>query len=185
MSKYIIFHPANQISKDEPGNEILWTVDFNLKSGEDTNIKIYIYDFLEGQIENCYPLTYIEQNLYEMGMEKKYDFPYKKEFYFVDQLGMEFIATLTALDINGFESTVKLKKKFAQVLLKDMNLPPEGNLHPERFLRSLSSFIDLSDEKYELYENNFDDLLDLENLCDRCLQYETNIEWKIINEVIK
>jgi hypothetical protein len=22
-------------------------------------------------------------------------------------------------------------------------------------------------------------------LCDRCLQYETNIEWKIINEVIK
>ena len=187
MAKYIHFFPQDQIDQDEPGKEILWKIDFSLKPEDekDKDFKISVYDLSTGYLNDSFPLTYLERSMDEMGMEKIYDYPYKKEYYFIDEYGLKIIATLTAMDINGMSSSVKITKKFAEILLTDMSLPLEGSKHPERFLRSLSSFVDFSDKKYDMYERNFDNLLELENLCDKCLRYETNIQWKIINEVIK
>ena len=185
MAKYTLFHPKNQIEQDEPKNDVLWRLNFNLKTEDKVDFKIYVYDLFEDSVNDCFPLPYLEKSMNELGMEKIYDFPFKKEYSFVDQNGLEIIATLTALDLNGFDNGVKLTKKLADVLLKDMKLPTEGELHPERFMRKLSTYIDLSDKKYDTYERNFDSLLELENLCDKCLQYETNIQWQLINEVVK
>lgn len=185
MAKYIYFYPKNYIQKEKPNNEVLWKINFNIISDDKLDLKIYVYDLVTDTLNDSFPLAYLEKSMNEMGMQKIYDFPYKKEYLFSDPKGMSFTATLTALDLDGFVNEIKLKKKFAEILLTDMKLSLEGDLHPERFMRKMSTCIDLSDSKYKLYERNFDDLLELENLCDTCLQYETNIEWKIINEVVK
>lgn len=181
MGKYVLFTPEHLCMNEEPDESCLWKVDYKIKTDENRSLNVYICN-LDLGIMDTYPLSYLEKNMDEMGMEKIYDFPFCKEYIFTDNLGLTFIATLTALDMNGSKNSLKLKKKFAELIIQDLDLPREGKMHPEKFLRRLSSKLDFSEKKYEAYDKNFDTLLELENLCSKCLQYETNLEWKIINE---
>jgi len=181
MAKYKINITTNYIEKEEP-DDVLWKINFNIKSEDKIDLKIYVYDLATDTLNDSFPLKYLEKSMHEMGMEKIYDFPFCKEYIFTDNLGLTFIATLTALDMNGSKNSLKLKKKFAELIIQDLDLPREGKMHPEKFLRRLSGKLDFSEKKYEAYDKNFDTLLELENLCSKCLQYETNLEWKIINE---
>ena len=184
MSKFVIFNPENYIDEEEPDNDILWKVDYKLHS-EGFSANVYFFDAIQKEITDTFPLEVLEQNMMELGMEKVFDFPYAKEYVFEDEFGILFSAVIRALDLHSYENKVKINKKFADILFEDLDLPFNGSMHPEKFLRKIASSIDFSDKKYESYDKNFNILLELENLCDRCLQYESNIEWKLIDEVIK
>lgn len=184
MSEFVLFMPENFNEDEEPSDDILWQVKYKLH-GDGFTANVYLYDIINQDITDTFTLEAVETNMYEMGLEKVFDFPFAKEYVFEDDFGILFSATATALDLHGFENKLKINKKFAKIIFDDLKLPLQGKMHPEKFLRLLGKSIDFSEEKYEQYDKNFDLLLELENICNRCLQYETNIEWKIINEVMK
>lgn len=185
IKKYILFKPENYIAKEEPDDTVLWKVKYNVK-GEDTNLPIEIMYFNNDMfIFDAIPLNYLEENLNQLGMIKTYDFPFVKEYSFSANSEYELIATLIAQDMGVHNNYIKIPKTTSEKILKDMKLPFEGNMHPEKFHKKLIENIDLSDSKYSKNKKYFDYMVDLENLSLRCLEYEKNIEWNITSEVLK
>ena len=92
-----------------------------------------------------------------------------------------FTATISALDINKFNNEVLVKIKVAKEILSTMNLNENGSMHPEKFHNKMIEYVDLSEEEFVKKEDISQYLYDLETLCERCLQYESNIEWKSIS----
>lgn len=186
MDKYVVFFPENFKEKEEPDPTTLWKVKYSLHSN-DIEYPLYIVELCENKYSvNAYPLEYLTNGMEEIGLILKHDYPFAKEYIYQDKYNVLFTATLLALDIGCYDNKVKIKRKFANKILKDMKLPENGILHPEKFHKRLIELLDLSEKKYkDDTEEYIDNLINLENLAIRCLEYETMIEWNNIVEVNK
>jgi hypothetical protein len=51
-------------------------------------------------------------------------------------------------------------------------------MHPEKFYNKMTSILDLTEEEMENEAFVLQTLLELENLCEECVKYESFIEWK-------
>ena len=86
--------------------------------------------------------------------------------------------TINAQDINANHTKIIVSKSLAKVILGQMGMDSIGKMHPEKFYKKMTSILDLSEE----IENEafvLQTLLELENLCEECVKYESFIEWKV------
>jgi hypothetical protein len=142
----------------------------------------YLVDFLERRIGIAYPLSFWldKINCYE---EINYgvDYPYKKYLVFYDHDNEEYLnITLTALDINSENYNCSHPVKNASALLSAMNLPTEGLMHAEKFYHKLKTYCEIISYDEKKIGGLKVMLSTLEALCEHCVKYECEIEWKII-----
>lgn len=179
MSKYIIFYPSDLDMKDEPKETVLWEVKYKLHDSI-LGLPDILTNLLKQEMTKTYPLSFWHNEFVNMNMQLIYDYIYAKEYaYFVDNIPV-FTATVTALDLNRFNNEVVLKQKIAKKILKDMKLKYNGSMHPEKFHKKMYTLVDLSEEEFISEETMADAVINLEYLCEKCLQYESPIEWKTI-----
>lgn len=179
MNNYIIFYPKDIDSNDEPKDTVLWEVKYHLHSSM-LGLPDYILSLLEEEQKVALPLTKWHYEFSQLNMQIIYDYVYAKEYaYFVDNMPL-FTATISALDINRFNNQIVVKQKMGKKLLKEMKLRNQGAMHPEKFHKKMIELTDISDEQFLMHEDICDALLNLESLCQKCVQYESMIEWKSI-----
>jgi hypothetical protein len=181
MKKYILFSPKDIDLNDEPKDSVLWEVKYKVHQTI-SGLPKEILDALDDSKSTPLPCKKWNEEFVELGLELLYDFPYMKEYGILDENDAAlFTATLSALDINKFNNEVLVKIKIANEILSTMNLKETGCMHPEKFHNKMIEYVDLSEEEFILKEDISKYLFDLETLCERCLQYESNIEWKSIS----
>ena len=179
MNNYIIFYPKDIDANDEPKNTVLWEVKYNVHESI-LGLPDYILSLLKQEQKEAYPLEKWHYEFTNLGMQIIYDYVYAKEYaYFVQNIPF-FTATLSALDLNRFNNQIVIKQKIGKKLLKEMNLRNQGSMHPEKFHKRMIELTDISEDKFLVHEDICDALINLENLCERCVQYESQIEWKSI-----
>jgi hypothetical protein len=180
MKKYIVFYPKDVDHNDDPNDSVLWDVKYKVHQTI-SGLPEYIHDLLETMCSEPFPLNRWKKEFELLGLELIYDYPYMKEYAIMDDKVVLFTATLLALDINKYNNEIIVKNKTGQQLLKSLNLNEKGSMHPEKFHNMMVQFVDLSDDEYIKNEDISDFLYNLETLCERCLQYESKIEWKTIS----
>lgn len=181
MKKYILFSPRDIDLSDQPSDTVLWEVKYKVHQTI-VGLPEEILDVLDESKSAPLPLKKWHEEFDALGLEILYDFPYMKEYAILDDDDKPlFTATLSALDINKFNNEVVIKINLASRLLNTMKLKQQGSMHPEKFHNKMVELIDLSDEEFILSEDVSRFLYDLESLCERCMQYESNIEWKSIS----
>jgi hypothetical protein len=179
MNNYIIFYPKDIDNNDEPKDTVLWEVKYNVHESM-LGLPDHILSLLKEEHKQAYPLEKWHHELTNLGMQIIYDYVYAKEYaYFVQNIPF-FTATLSALDLNRFNNQIVIKQKIGKKLLKEMNLRNQGSMHPERFHKRMIELTDISEDKFLIHEDICDALINLENLCERCVQYESQIQWKSI-----
>lgn len=181
MKKFILFTPQDIDYSDDPPDTVLWQV--KLKIVENIlNLPEDICSMLQSSDTAAFPLKKWQEEFDNIGLQLIYDYPYAKEYAVLDDNDKPLLtATLTALDINKFNNELLVKLRTGTKILKSMNLNIRGSMHPEKFHNKMVEFVDLSDDSFIKTEDISSFLFDLEELCERCLQYETNIEWKTIS----
>ena len=181
MKKFILFTAKDLDYSDSPPDTVLWQI--KLKIVENIlDLPQDVCKLLQNTEHVAFPLKKWQEDLENIGLELIYDYPYAKEYAVLDDNENPLLtATLTALDINKFNNELLVKLRTGSEILKTMNLTTKGCMHPEKFHNKMVEFVDLSEESYVKSEEISSFLFDLEELCERCLQYETNIEWKTIS----
>lgn len=174
---HIHFFPHNS-EEEVIGAEILWMMTYKKTSVKNE----YLVDFLEKRIGIAYPLSFwIDRiNCYE---EINYgvDYPYKKHLVFYDDFENEHLnVTLTALDVNAENHSCTHPYEVAKSLLLALKLPIEGNMHAEKFYHKLKLFCEKSSYDANKLKGLVVLLSTLEQLCEHCVKYESEIEWKVI-----
>lgn len=186
MSKCFLFSPLNFEYSEEPEANTLWQVKY--KVHKTYTAALDILELLPEAIDEYASVSCVEglsldkwQTLFEeLNLEIIYDFPFVKEYALYDNDQVAFTATIYAMDLSRFENELEVDMKIGEDFLSEMNYTFKGNVHPEKFYNKMIETIDLCDKSSsELLEYSIFLLL-LEQLCHRCLQYEKNIEWKII-----
>ena len=175
--KHIHFFPHNT-EEEIVSPEILWMMTYK-KTGVKND---YLIEFLEKRIGIAYPLSFWldKINCYE---EINYgvDYPYKKYLVFYDHDNEEYLnITLTALDINSENHSCTHPVKNASALLSSINLPIEGLMHAEKFYYKLKAYCELISYDVKKIGGLKVMLSTLEALCEHCVKYECEIEWKVI-----
>lgn len=181
MKKYILFSPKDIDQNDEPKDSVLWEVKYKVHQTIQ-GLPKEVLDVLDDSKSTPLPCKKWHEELIPLGLEMLYDFPYMKEYGILDDNDDAlFTATISALDINKFNNEVLVKIKVAKEILSTMDLKENGCMHPEKFHKKMIEYVDLSEEEFIKKEDISKYLFDLETLCERCLQYESNIEWKSIS----
>jgi hypothetical protein len=179
MTNYVLFQPHNFVYKEEPDETVLWQVSYHLRSNI-IDLPKHISSLMSLKFPQSYPLKYWEGEFEKLNLSLLFDYPYAKEYgYFVDN-NVVFTATITAQDLSGFCNEVLVDKKIAKRFLSEMKLKRTGHMHPEKFYNKLISSIDVCLEKEDEEDEYVETLCFLEELCEKCLQYESFLEWKNI-----
>jgi hypothetical protein len=179
MNHYIIFYPKDIDYNDEPKETVLWEVKYNADSSI-IELPDYILNLLQSEQKEAYPINKWHDEFTNLGMQLIYDYVYAKEYaYFMNNTPF-FTATLSALDLNRFNNQIVVKIKVGRKLLKEMKLKNQGIMHPEKFHKKMIELTDISEKQFLIHEEICDTLINLENLCEKCVQYESLIEWKSI-----
>lgn len=181
MKKFILFSPVDLDYSDSPPETVLWQV--KLKIVENVlDLPESFCELIQNQNSVALPLDNWIEKFESIGLSLLYDYPYAKEYAVIDEHNQPILtATLTALDINKFNNELLIKVKTGSKILQSMNLGIKGSMHPEKFHHKMLELVDLSEESFIKSEDVSSFLFELEELCERCLQYETNIEWKTIS----
>ncbi len=188
MSKTILFCPSEYKIRDEPDKFTLWQVHYKLHDSikfvnkETNSIPSNVLDLIDVDISESLPLNKWEEEFGKLGLEIYLDFPFAKEFVYRDNEEILFSATLYAMDLNRYDNEIEMGYKIAEKILSEMNYSSKGKAHPEKFYNKLVTTIDLSDKQFVEKVEYSVALMLLEELCHRCLQFEKDIEWKIISE---
>ena len=181
MKRFILFTPQDVDYSDNPSDTVLWQVKLKVYKNL-LDLPEIICLLLKSPEDIALPLAKWQEDFENIGLELIYDYPFAKEYAVLDEENNPlFTATLSALDINKYNNELLIKLRTGSDILKSMNLKEKGSMHPEKFHNKMVEFVDLSDESYIKTEDISNFLFDLEELCERCLQYETNIEWKTIS----
>lgn len=181
MKRYILFTPHDFDYSDNPSDTVLWQV--KLKVYENIlDLPDVLSLMLNTPEDFALPLCKWQEDFENIGLELIYDYPFAKEYAVLDEEKNPLLtATLSALDINKYNNELLVKLRTGSNVLKSMNLKERGSMHPEKFHNKMVEYVDLSDDSFIKTEDISSFLFDLEELCERCLQYETNIEWKTIS----
>ena len=172
--KYILFYPQETDDLDTPSNNVLWKAEYKVAA----DLPSELISMVEEKEPPPLPLHVWEEKLEDY--ELLFDYNYVKEYvYYLDNVPILQVE-LTALDINRENNQIVVKEKLAKKILNQMNLSIKGSLHPEKFYKKLINYVDLSDETLLKEDDATNIMLNLENLCEQCLQYESKIEWKIV-----
>lgn len=75
---------------------------------------------------------------------------------------------------------IKLDYKKYIVALENMNLPINGECHPNFILNKIYSEVTLCDYIYEDSESVILFLFSLEDLCEYCIDQECNVSWNVV-----
>lgn len=179
MTDYVLFQPHNFVYKEEPDETVLWRVSYHLRKNI-IDLPEHISSLMSLNFPQTYPIKYWEEEFKKLNLSLLFDYPYAKEYgYFVDNF-VVFTATLTAQDLSSFHNEVLIDKKIARRFLRQMRLSRTGFMHPEKFYNRLITKVDLSLKKEEDEEELVEALCFLEELCEKCMQYESFLEWKNI-----
>jgi hypothetical protein len=188
MSKAILFTPSEYKINNEPDKYTLWQVHYKLHdsikfvNNETNTIPTDILKLIDVELAESLPLDKWEEEFGKLDLDIYLDFPFAKEYVFRDQENILFSATLYAMDLNRYDNEVEMAYKIAEKILTEMNYSSKGKAHPEKFYKKLVTTIDLSDKQFTEKVEYSVALMLLEELCHRCLQFEKDIEWKLISE---
>lgn len=179
MTNYVLFQPHNFVYKEEPDETVLWQVNYHLRKNI-IDLPQHIASLMSLKFPQSYPLKYWESEFSKLNLSLLFDYPYAKEYgYFVDN-NIVFTATITAQDLSGFCNEVLVDRKIAKKFLVEMKLKAKGSMHPEKFYNKLVTSLDLSLKSVKNEDEYVESLCFLEELCEKCLQYESFVEWKNI-----
>jgi hypothetical protein len=179
MAKYIVFKPCDLSDDEEPSSSILWKAKFSIAEKFQELIPESIFTLIDQKDKAIsYPIAYWESEFKKLKFKKIYDFPFAKEFIWELEDELALTITINAQDINANHTKIIVSKSLAKVILGQMGMDSIGKMHPEKFYKKMTSILDLSEE----IENEafvLQTLLELENLCEECVKYESFIEWKV------
>jgi hypothetical protein len=179
MAKYIVFKPSDLNDDEVPSSSILWRAKFSIAEKFQELIPASIFELIDQKDKHIsYPIAYWESEFKKLNFKKIYDFPFAKEFIWELEDELALTITINAQDINANHTKIIVSKSIAKVILGQMGMDSFGKLHPEKFYNKMTSILDLSEEEMENEAFVLQTLLELENLCEECVKYESFIEWK-------
>jgi hypothetical protein len=179
MKKHVVFFASDINSEEEPNPNVLWAANFNLSEEYKFSLPTNLLQAVTQDYKTIsYPLVWWQNEFQKLSFELDIDYAYAKEYTWHWQDVEALRVTIKANDINSCSNQIIIPRKIAKIILTEMKLGLSGSMHPEKFYGKLITVIDLSeiilDEDVILSA-----LLQLEEICESCVQYESNIEWRL------
>lgn len=179
MKKHVVFFPSDINSEEEPNANVLWSANFNLSEEYKFTLPSTLIQAVTKDYKTIsYPLSWWQNEFKKLSFVLDIDYPYAKEFVWSWENSEALRVTIKANDINSCSKTSIIPRKVAKIILDELQLGLSGSMHPEKFYKKIISLIDLSDT-IEDTDKVLAALLELEDICESCVQYESNIEWRL------
>lgn len=179
MKKHVVFYASDINSEEKPNSNVLWAANFNLSEEYKFSLPTNLLQAVTQDYKTiCYPLAWWKKEFEKLAFELDIDYPYAKEYTWSWQGTEALRVTVKANDINSCSNQVIIPRKIAKIILNEMELGLAGTMHPEKFYKKLIAVMDLSEMILDA-DTTLSALLQLEEICESCVKYESNIEWRL------
>jgi hypothetical protein len=179
MKKHVVFFASDINSEEQPNPNVLWAANFHMSDEYKFTLPENLLQAVTKDYKTIsYPLAWWKKEFEKLSFELDIDYPYAKEYIWSWAQIEALRVTIKAHDINSCSNQIIIPRKIAKIILSEMHLGLAGSMHPEKFYNKLIDVMDLSEMILDA-DTVLDNLLQLEEICESCVKYESNIEWRL------